>query len=592
MPPKVTPRPASGGGATATRRGAKTFGAPSSARKAVRAGRVRAGSSASSSSRGAFGSPRVDDGDSTVTTPDGSLHAASSSDIDDSTAASTHFTDDEADQQASGLAKAASEAQLSLDAQASAALAPLQKPSPPTRPPRKLAPRSPPAPVVHLAPSSLLSPHNGHHSDDVSAESDDHSDVSFEDARAGDDSQAITPGSPEEPLRRPEAERELNAQHMQELQKHLGFEDISFDDDDDDEDAKRTDATPEEEQEALTPAALTHELPTPKRVSLLSNSRPVSPKTRLVDEPASFADELASPAKAPTGLVAASTGAPPALPKRTSGDTTPSLIVQPPDSSEVVPVPINKDADAPSAGLSSPSLDLPSPTVSPSGHRFSIWQRLRAASVDVQAGISPATSPSTHGVSLATPPIPESGVTSASTSPSAAAREKPLISRRPTFGALSSFSSLAAAAAAGISAQAASVREAYAGAPNVPAERVRLPRYEVDEAKLAEDVMRFADARDVLHTERDVEKLKELGQRLEEGWREKVSGCSAASGEGGILTPPPSHSFARRTPCVRSWSKRSTVCTTSRTRTSTCAAASVACRSKLPRSRPRSTRSS
>ncbi|CEH12969.1 hypothetical protein CBOM_00919 [Ceraceosorus bombacis] len=56
-----------------------------------------------------------------------------------------------------------------------------------------------------------------------------------------------------------------------------------------------------------------------------------------------------------------------------------------------------------------------------------------------------------------------------------------------------------------------------------PAERQRLPRFQVDEAKLAEDVMRFADARDTLHNERNPERLRELGNRLEEGWREKLS---------------------------------------------------------------------
>ncbi|KDN39848.1 hypothetical protein K437DRAFT_264455 [Tilletiaria anomala UBC 951] len=54
-------------------------------------------------------------------------------------------------------------------------------------------------------------------------------------------------------------------------------------------------------------------------------------------------------------------------------------------------------------------------------------------------------------------------------------------------------------------------------------ERVRLPRREVDEAQLAEDVMRFADARHVLRTVTDGNRLRDLGIRLEEGWREKLA---------------------------------------------------------------------
>ena len=55
------------------------------------------------------------------------------------------------------------------------------------------------------------------------------------------------------------------------------------------------------------------------------------------------------------------------------------------------------------------------------------------------------------------------------------------------------------------------------------AEKIRLPRREVDEGQLAEEVMRFADARHILRTSSDPATLKDLGTRLEEGWRSKVS---------------------------------------------------------------------
>lgn len=66
---------------------------------------------------------------------------------------------------------------------------------------------------------------------------------------------------------------------------------------------------------------------------------------------------------------------------------------------------------------------------------------------------------------------------------------------------------------------------ASARAPDEPpAPRARLPRVTVDEAEvLADELMRFADARHVLRTEKATEKLRALGLKLEEGWREKVS---------------------------------------------------------------------
>ncbi|PWN46908.1 hypothetical protein IE53DRAFT_390950 [Violaceomyces palustris] len=53
--------------------------------------------------------------------------------------------------------------------------------------------------------------------------------------------------------------------------------------------------------------------------------------------------------------------------------------------------------------------------------------------------------------------------------------------------------------------------------------KVRLPRRNVDEDRIADLVIRCADARHVLRTEKAPEKLRDVGLRLEEGWREQLS---------------------------------------------------------------------
>ncbi|PWN21007.1 hypothetical protein BCV69DRAFT_298800 [Microstroma glucosiphilum] len=56
-----------------------------------------------------------------------------------------------------------------------------------------------------------------------------------------------------------------------------------------------------------------------------------------------------------------------------------------------------------------------------------------------------------------------------------------------------------------------------------PLERKRLPRYEVDEGKMMEDQMRFAEARHLLATSTQLEQVRSLGKDLEGGWREKLA---------------------------------------------------------------------
>ncbi len=87
--------------------------------------------------------------------------------------------------------------------------------------------------------------------------------------------------------------------------------------------------------------------------------------------------------------------------------------------------------------------------------------------------------------------------------------------------------------------------------------------------------MRFADARHVLRTEWDVEKLRGIGIRLEEGWREKVSRRRVGGGgdrkrvrgprfaDLGVWDRPrPRHSSPRRTGCGSSSRTSSTACRT------------------------------
>ncbi|PWN45924.1 hypothetical protein IE81DRAFT_130809 [Ceraceosorus guamensis] len=161
------------------------------------------------------------------------------------------------------------------------------------------------------------------------------------------------------------------------------------------------------------------------------------------------------------------------------------------------------------------------------------WERLRAGSSSEpnQAPKPPSSNDgaSEAGSRSATPdpgPRPTLPARSGASAPGAPQSSSVQPIRKSTF-AMPTLSSLAAAAqaaaAAGSAAAADWAASRNAAAVQEPAERQRLPRFQVDEAKLAEDVMRFADARDTLHNERSPERLRELGNRLEEGWREKLS---------------------------------------------------------------------
>lgn len=121
---------------------------------------------------------------------------------------------------------------------------------------------------------------------------------------------------------------------------------------------------------------------------------------------------------------------------------------------------------------------------------------------------------------------------------SSSGQASPQEQRRPSYRNLSStsiFNSLTSAAnyaATSAASRGFAIPERLGGAAamaslspsNSTADRAkRLPRHAVDEGKLMEDQMRFAEARHVLSTSADREVLRSLGKELESGWREKLA---------------------------------------------------------------------
>lgn len=205
-------------------------------------------------------------------------------------------------------------------------------------------------------------------------------------------------------------------------------------------------------------------------------------------------------------------------------------------------------------GMLSPTLSNAGPVspggsaTSPGGTKRSFWGLLRSPSNSPATpastipsgrgggggGIQRAFSLSSEGGGsgsenggngLLSPTTPTVGSTGRGSISSITTSNTPSISRTsraPSFSPMSSFSSFAAsisaARAAALGSNAASTSTSSESKP-----KVRLPRRQVDEMKIAEDAMRFIDARDILHSEKDATKIRELATRLEEGWREKVS---------------------------------------------------------------------
>ncbi|CAO1635344.1 unnamed protein product [Jaminaea pallidilutea] len=155
----------------------------------------------------------------------------------------------------------------------------------------------------------------------------------------------------------------------------------------------------------------------------------------------------------------------------------------------------------------------------------SLWDRLRspAEKATQSSGAGSLLSPDTDSGSPSVPRQPSATSTADGNTPS---------SRRPSYmpassGFFSSLTSAANFAATSAASRGFALPERLGGgsasaAAAGSAERKRLPRHQVDEAKMMEDQMRFAEARHVLATSKDPENIRKLGKDLEEGWREKL----------------------------------------------------------------------
>lgn len=156
----------------------------------------------------------------------------------------------------------------------------------------------------------------------------------------------------------------------------------------------------------------------------------------------------------------------------------------------------------------------------------SLWDRLRspAEKATQSSGAGSLLSPDTDSGSPSVPRRPSATSTADGNTSS---------SRRPSYmpasssGFFSSLTSAANFAATSAASRGFALPERLGGgsasaAAAGSAERKRLPRHQVDEAKMMEDQMRFAEARHVLATSKDPENIRRLGKDLEEGWREKL----------------------------------------------------------------------
>ncbi|CAO1634384.1 unnamed protein product [Sympodiomycopsis kandeliae] len=155
----------------------------------------------------------------------------------------------------------------------------------------------------------------------------------------------------------------------------------------------------------------------------------------------------------------------------------------------------------------------------------SLWDRLKTPAERAAAGgsITDSSASSTH----------TTAETSSSKRSSTAPLPGPPLPRRPSQAASSFLNSLTSAAnyaATSAASRGFQLPERLGGGAAAAAslspstvERKRLPHLEVDEAKMMEDQMRFAEARHLLATSKDLQVIRKLGQELEQGWREKLA---------------------------------------------------------------------
>lgn len=224
-----------------------------------------------------------------------------------------------------------------------------------------------------------------------------------------------------------------------------------------------------------------------------------------------------------------------------SSDSTPQLVAKDlPDSQTQIatsqeapppPVPLQAPPPAPprpaAQGMAKAatvdSTTTKAPTVDTTDTRkrsqSSLWDRLR--SPGERAAAAAANIPET--------PTSAPGTAATANTPSTAASRRPS-SKPASSGIFNSLTSAANFAATSAASRGFTLPERLGGGPAVaaslapaPTERKRLPRHEIDESKMMEDQMRFAEARHLLSTSKDSEVIRGLGKDLEMGWREKLA---------------------------------------------------------------------
>ncbi|EPQ30703.1 uncharacterized protein PFL1_01604 [Pseudozyma flocculosa PF-1] len=190
-----------------------------------------------------------------------------------------------------------------------------------------------------------------------------------------------------------------------------------------------------------------------------------------------------------------------------------------------LPQPLTAQADEDRGNAPSVEQEAPSTSSSdikaaqtPDKPKRGVWGFLRSQSVSstsMEAGSAANTSIDEHSVASpsqqATPVVAQS-----STPPPQPAQP---LKRQPTFA---KFSQQLSGFASGFKAQKTKHDQVETNDDDDEL-RVRLPRRAVDEDRLAELIIKCAEAKHVLRTDSSVSKLREVGLKLEEGWREQLA---------------------------------------------------------------------
>lgn len=258
-------------------------------------------------------------------------------------------------------------------------------------------------------------------------------------------------------------------------------------------------------QEPVTQETTSQESPSTQESSAEKETAPASQTDALPDSVDSVASAIDAPQSTETTDSTTSSSVSVEQPKTTTAaDKTASPTALTPTAATVDLPPTSEQAAATAAPAPPPR----------NRSQSSLWDRLKTPAERAAAAADKETN----------------GGPSSSASPNGA---PPTLPRRPSQAAssfLSSITSAANYAATSAASRGFQLPERLGGGPAAaaslaatPAERRRLPRHAVDEAQMMEDQMRFAEARHVLATSRDLEVIRKLGKDLEEGWREKLA---------------------------------------------------------------------